>query len=441
MLTVRQGTRNNDVKLLQLWLLSLSYIPGPIDGIFGSMTKQAVIHFQKDNSLTPDGVVGPITWKVLQRKERGYQLYSVQGGDTLYKLALEFEMSLTDLVAINPGINPFQLQIGQQIWVQKINSKPLLIRSVAGWIPYWLQAEALRSAESQTDLFHTFSPFWYEVTPSGEIIKYPGAEDSVILTFAKSQGIKMIPLITNVFSSERISSVLNDPVIRQNHINSLTILLGQMNYDGIDINYENLFVTDREIYVIFLQELKMALHTIGKQLVVTVHAKTDPRGIWSGSEAHDYVGIGQAADAVRIMGYDFHWQGGVPGPIAPADWIDGVLAYAVSAIPRGKVVLGVPTYGYDWPLSQKGQGITYNYAVSTASRYNVPILEDAQLGPHYTYSFNNVGHEVWFSDANSLATLLDLVNKYAINGICFWYLGAEDPNIYSTIRTRFRQLL
>ena len=187
MLTLRQGTRNNDVKLLQLWLLSLGYIPGPIDGIFGRMTKEAVIHFQKDNNLTLDGAVGPITWQVLQRKERGYQLYPVQGGDTLYKLSLEFKMTLTDLFAINPGVDPLQLQIGQQIWVQKINSMPLPIRSVAGWIPYWLQAEALRSVESQTDLFHTFSPFWYEVSPSGEITKYPGAEDPKIYSTIRTK--------------------------------------------------------------------------------------------------------------------------------------------------------------------------------------------------------------------------------------------------------------
>lgn len=61
-----------------------------------------------------------------------------------------------------------------------------------------------------------------------------------------------------------------------------------------------------EVYIIFIQELKTALASIGKQIIVTVHAKPDPIGDWSGSEAHDYFGIGQAADAVRIMGYDFH---------------------------------------------------------------------------------------------------------------------------------------
>jgi len=218
------------------------------------------------------------------------------------------------------------------------------------------------------------------------------------------------------------------------------LLLSRLNYDGIDINYENLFVRDKEVFVLFLQELKVVLAAIGKQLVVTVHAKPDDFGDWSGAAAHDYLGIGQAADVVRIMGYDLHWFGGEPGPIASADWIDRVLAYAVSTIPKNKIVLGVPTYGYDWPLGpgQQGKGVTYNYAISTASRFNAPIIEDAQQGPHFTYTANEVDHEVWFIDATFFATLLDLVNYYDINGIVIWYLGSEDPKIYDVIQAKFQ---
>ena len=437
--TLRRGSRGAEVKELQLILQRLGYNPGTADGIFGLKTMQAVIQFQKDNRLTPDGVVGPITWQALQSKDQRYQIYTIQSGDTFYKIALKFNLSLSSLIAANPRVDPNQLRTGQQIYIPSPQPKPVLIRSVGGWIPYWLQTQAFRSVQNHPDMFHNLSPFWYEVTISGEIIKYPGAEDNSILSFARTHGIRMIPLITNAFSSERISTVLNDPIIRQNHINNIVRLLNQFNYDGIDINYENLFVRDKEIFVVFLQELKMAL-AIGKQLIVTVHAKPDPFGDWSGAEAHDYIGIGQAADAVRIMGYDFHWFGGEPGPIAPADWVDRVLTYAVSTIPKSKIVLGVPTYGYDWPLElgQQGRGITYSYAISTAQRYNVPIIEDAQQGPHFTYTANEVVHEVWFIDATSFATLLDLVNKYDINGIVIWYLGAEDPKIYDVIQAKFQ---
>lgn len=440
MATLRRGSRGAEVKELQLQLQRLGYNPGTADGIFGLKTRLAVIQFQKDNGLISDGVVGPLTWQALRNQDQRYQIYAVQAGDTFYNIALKFNIGLPSLLAANPGVDPTNLRIGQQLRIPGPQPEPILTRSVGGWIPYWLQTQSFRSVQNHPDIFHTLSPFWYELTPTGEILKYPGAEDNTILSYARTHGIRMVPLIANAFSSELISAVLNDPIIRHNHINNIVRLLTQLNYNGIDINYENLFVADREIFVRFLQELKVALTAIGKQLAVTVHAKPDVLGDWSGSEAHDYIGIGQAADVVRIMGYDLHWFGGEPGPITSADWVARVLAYAVSTIPKNKIVLGVPTYGYDWPLGpgQLGKGITYSYAISTASRYNAPIIKDAQQGPHFTYTTNGVDHVVWFVDATSFATLLDLVNNYNINGIVIWYLGAEDPKIYEAIQAKFQ---
>jgi len=383
--TLRQRSRGTDVTGLQVSLQKLSYNPGAADGIFGVITKQATIQFQKDSSLTQDGIVGPVTWKILQNK----------------------------LVKLN------------------------LTHSVAGWIPAWLQTQSFRAIQNHPDIFHVLSPFWYVMTITGEIVKLNGAEDSMILSFAKIQGISIIPLISNSFSSELISSVLNDSALRKNHITNLVKLVQQMNYAGIEINYENLFVKDKEAFVVFLQELKTSLTTLNKQLIVTVHAKTNPFGIWSGAEAHDYVGIGQAADIVRIMGYDYNWQGSAPGTIAPADWVEGVLIYAVSTIPSNKIVLGVPTYGYDWPVGQSGKVITYADAFATANKYNAPIIADANLGPHFTYTVGSTVHETWFIDAAFFSVLLDLVNDYSINGICLWYPGSGDPKIYDVIRTKF----
>lgn len=440
MTTLRRGARGPEVRELQRLLLGWGYNPGPIDGIFGRMTEQAVLQFQSDHRLTPDGIVGPITWQALQCQQPGYQMYTIQPGDTLYKIALRFQISLSSLLAANPGVDPNRLRIGQQIRIPgpSPGPEPALTRVVSGWIPYWLQALAFQSVENHPKIFRSISPFWYAMTSSGDVLNLPNAEDSTILTYARAHGIAVNPLITNSFDSELISAVLNDPVLRQRHVQNIVDKLVQMNYPGIDINYENLFVRDRELFVLFVQELKDALSAVSKQLIVSVHAKTDPMGAWSGAEAHDYVGIGQAADVVRVMGYDFHWQGSAPGSIAPADWVDAVLAYAVSTIPKNKIELGVPTYGYDWPQDQTATSVTYGRAVATANQYNAPIILNALLGPHYTYTdAAGINHEVWFVDALYFGTLLDLVNNYDIRGICIWHPGGEDPKIYDTINAKF----
>ncbi len=55
---LRRGISGNTVRALQTILDLLGFSPGPIDGLFGPLTNDAVIHFQRDNSLTVDGIVG-----------------------------------------------------------------------------------------------------------------------------------------------------------------------------------------------------------------------------------------------------------------------------------------------------------------------------------------------------------------------------------------------
>ena len=57
--TLRLGSRGTDVMEIQSLLSRIGYNPGPVDGIFGLQIQQAVIPFQRDNILTPDGVIGP----------------------------------------------------------------------------------------------------------------------------------------------------------------------------------------------------------------------------------------------------------------------------------------------------------------------------------------------------------------------------------------------
>jgi len=58
---LRIGTRGSDVRELQMALNSLGYNAGPVDGIFGRMTREAVTSFQAQHGLTVDGIVGPRT--------------------------------------------------------------------------------------------------------------------------------------------------------------------------------------------------------------------------------------------------------------------------------------------------------------------------------------------------------------------------------------------
>lgn len=429
MRVLKQGMHGSDVAEVQKRLKSWGYNLASIDGVFGPMTLNAVIQFQTARGLKPDGVVGPITYIELQKSpsSTGTIPYVIKRGDTFYTLAQTYEISLASLIAANPGVDQNKLYIGQQIRIPQTARK----RSVAGWIPYWLQDEAFAVIQKNPDLFTTLSPFWYELTSEGGLSVYPNGEDPKIISFAKNHGIELIPLIANSYKSQPVSTILNDPALRHKHIQAIVDKVSQMGYDGIEIDYENLLVTDKQVFVLFLRELKAALSIINKKVVATLMAKIDPTGDVSGATAHDYYGIGQVVDTVRIMAYDYSWT--TPGPMAPSDWVKQVFTYAVSVIPREKLEAGLPTYGYNW--GTRRTGVFYQDAINTAKMYNVPIMEDPQNGPHYKYTDNNgTPHEVWFTNAFNFKTFLQIVKQLNLHGIALWHPGNDDPAIYDVIR-------
>lgn len=114
---LKLGSTGPEVKLIQSLLTKIGYNPGPIDGAFGSQTMQAVIAFQRNNGLTPDGVVGPETWSVFRRLLLGYDIYTVRPGDSLYTIARKYYTSVNAIITANPGINPSSLKVGQKIIV------------------------------------------------------------------------------------------------------------------------------------------------------------------------------------------------------------------------------------------------------------------------------------------------------------------------------------
>ncbi|HBT65970.1 MAG TPA: peptidase M14 [Ruminococcaceae bacterium] len=117
MRTLRLGMSGTDVMEIQATLQKLGLYRGALDGIFGPQTQQAVIAFQQNFGLTPDGVVGPNTYRALERYLRGYDIYTIRSGDTLYRIAGIYGTTTALILAANPGLTANNLSIGQQIVV------------------------------------------------------------------------------------------------------------------------------------------------------------------------------------------------------------------------------------------------------------------------------------------------------------------------------------
>ncbi|KGO13250.1 M14 family metallopeptidase [Clostridium botulinum] len=114
---LKKGDRGSDVRKIQAVLQKIGYDVGPIDGIFGSKTEEAVKRFQLNNGLVVDGIIGPKTYEILNKFILGYNTYTIKPGDTLYNIAKRHYTTVDKIMIANPNIDPNNLIIGSQIIV------------------------------------------------------------------------------------------------------------------------------------------------------------------------------------------------------------------------------------------------------------------------------------------------------------------------------------
>lgn len=130
--------------------------------------------------------------------------------------------------------------------------------------------------------------------------------------------------------------------------------------------------------------------------------------------------------------------------VAPIPNVRQVVEYALTEIPAEKIWLGVPTYGYDWPLpfvkgKTKAQSISPRLAVARAWKYGAEIqYSETAQAPWYRYADENgMEHEVWFEDARSIQTKLALIPEYALRGVGYWNLMRPFPQNWRVLDAEY----
>ena len=129
------------------------------------------------------------------------------------------------------------------------------------------------------------------------------------------------------------------------------------------------------------------------------------------------------------MTYEWGYTYGPAMAVSPIDRVRQVLDYAVSVMPAGKLLMGVPNYGYDWTLpfvqGSAARPVTNVSAVTLAGSVGADIqFDETAQAPFFRY-YESTGreHEVWFEDARSLRAKYRLVSEYGLAGISFWNLN------------------
>lgn len=260
------------------------------------------------------------------------------------------------------------------------------------------------------------------------------------LTYANSNNIKSLAMITNNFDGSIAKTLLESSANRQNLITNITAALKANGYKGVNVDLEGVYAADRSYYTTFISELYNALKPQGFMVTAAVPAKTydSTTDGWSG--AFDYAALSSYVDQLVLMTYDEHYPGGTAGPIASIGWVQKVINYAITVVPKEKLLLGTAAYGYDWS-SNGTKAYSISQCNNLAATYGVQIQWDpVSQSPYFNYTDSTgIQHTVWFENGTSLGYKLDLVNTSNISGIAIWRLGLEDSNYWSTIKIKFNK--
>lgn len=291
--------------------------------------------------------------------------------------------------------------------------------------------------QAYSDSMTAIAPFSFAMDRTGKII---GDHNADALKLATSRGLSSLALVHNLtgrgFDRSEVSILLNSPKARANAISSILEVVSTHRYEGVNIDFENVPPSDRSVLTLFMQELRAVLAPKGYLVTMSVPAKhTDsPRSAWVG--AFDYQALGKACDQVMLMTYDEHTSGTGAGPVASLPWVEKVIKYAATKMPRGKILLGIAAYGYDWNTqTNKARAVTYSQAIANASKHNAKVMwHDSAQVPYYKYRSGGVTREVWFESSDSLKMKLRVVDDYDLGGIAIWRLGQEDSRSWRIIK-------
>lgn len=370
------------------------------------------------------------------------QYHIVQPGDTLYKVAQRYKTTVHFLVQLNNLTSTNNIQVGLRLVLPAKQKSPIYTSSYID--PRMTGSRSAQLVGREGENLTYLNIFSYEVQRGAGLTPL---EDDPIINAARQNRVAPLLVLTNLengqFSTELATTLFTNEQIQDRVLDQAVQLLRSKGYRGLDIDFEYLGAQNRERYIRFLKKAAQKVKPLGFSLSVAVAPKISEKQKGILYEGHDYRAIGEIVDFMFIMTYEWGWSGGKPMPVSPLTQVRKVINYAVSVVPREKIMMGMPLYGYDWTLpytpGKWARSISPQRAVQTARTYRASIqYNTGDQTPWFRYrDEQGREHEVWFEDARSVQAKFDLVKKFRLRGFYYWVLGHEFPQNWLLIQDNF----
>lgn len=357
------------------------------------------------------------------------RVHIVREGQTVEQIAEEYSITVKNLYQNNPFLlNQTYLLEGQSL-VISYEGEPLMQGRISGYAYPFIEPYILREVLLYIDEILIFS---YGFTAEGELIP-PQIDETWGIQEAWNQQVEPILVLTpfaetGTFNSGLIQILSENETVQDNLIENLLETVREKGYVGVDVDFEYIRPEDRVGYADFVNRLRETMNENGYRVSVALAPKTSSYQKGLLYEAMDYHLLGQSANTVFLMTYEWGYTYGPPLSVAPLPNVRQVLEYALTEIPKEKIVLGIPNYGYSWPLPYE-RGVTKARLIGNveanviAAERGVEIQYDERYqSPFFYYEIGGRRYEVWFEDVRSIYAKLQLAAEKDIRGVGYWNL-------------------
>jgi spore germination protein len=376
-------------------------------------------------------------------------IHVVKSGDSIWGISRRYGISSEAIVEANQLSKPDRLVVGQTLVIpttqdSRQGQKPT-VETSAYIDPRITRRRSAQAIDRVGDWLTYVTIFSYAVNRDGSLTP---VEDEPSIEAALRHRVAPLLVLTNLengqFNTELATLILTQEAIQDRILDEALRVMQMKGYRGLDFDFEYLGAENRERYVRFLSKASERVKPLGYTLSAALAPKYSEtqRGVLY--EGHDYEAIGRVVDFMFIMTYEWGWSGGPPQAVSPIGLMRRVLDYAVTAVPRQKIMMGIPLYGYDWtlpyvPRGKYAKAISPQRGIELASQYGQSIQYDqTSQAPWFRYTDEQGRrHEVWFEDARSIQAKFNLVKEYGLRGFYFWVLGHEFPQVWLLIQDNF----
>lgn len=331
-----------------------------------------------------------------------------------------------------------------------------LNKEIQASYPIWIATDEYTKIDygAITTIAYSFA----SVNGDGSLYKDSGYNPSDLIAYAHARGVKVI-LSFQQRTTNDIDVLLSNPANQIVLINNLINEMTTYNFDGVenDLEWANTINTiiggpNKPLLTAFQINLynTFKAKNANYHMVVALPSH-DWNDIWDISTIKDYT------DFMLIMGYDFYgsWSS-IAGPNAPID-LDNIsdhsirksIQYYESLVPKNKLLLGTPWYGYEFATVSNARlatrstngsvtGMDYKDYINVVNNYTI-YRDSVWKTPWYTRQIGGQWYQGHYDDVTSLGIKYDLVNSEGIAGIGIWNVGcgADRSELWQLIRKKF----